>query len=76
MDKRKGPPNRKENGDLPIGVIGDHTTNWQQGLTKREYFAGLAMQSLLTNVPLDVVAKLSVQTSDDLLKELDKPKSE
>lgn len=77
MEKRKG-LNKKENGDLPINVIGDHTTAVQAGLTKREYFAGLAMQSLLNNVhlSLDVVAELSVQTSDALLKELDKPKSE
>jgi hypothetical protein len=44
------------------------------GLTKREYFAGLAMQALITNVnySLDSVANLSVEMSDKMLKELDK----
>jgi hypothetical protein len=44
------------------------------GLTKREYFAGLAMQALITNVnySLDAVANLSVEMSDKILKELDK----
>jgi hypothetical protein len=44
------------------------------GLTKREYFAGLAMQALITNdcYTLDAVANLSVEMSDKILKELDK----
>lgn len=75
MEKRKGPPNRKENGDLPINVIGDHTTNWQQGLTKREYFAGLAMQGYIaTGRAAD--ASECVRCADALLAALNKPKSE
>jgi hypothetical protein len=44
------------------------------GVTKREYFAGLAMQALITDVnySLDAVANLSVEMSDKILKELDK----
>jgi hypothetical protein len=50
---------------------------YQFGLTKREYFAGLAMQSLckMTEVYGDdpeVVAELSVDYADALLKELEK----
>ena len=44
------------------------------GLNKREYFALIAMQSLINNVnySLDAVAELSVEMSDKMLKELDK----
>jgi hypothetical protein len=57
--------------------------NWKQdGLTKLEYFAGLAMQGLLTiydpscqTVPNEeniiYMAKLSVKAADELLKALD-----
>ena len=56
---------------------------YQHGLTKREYFAGLAMQGLLTlydnsgnglvpNVPnVEYMAKLAVTASDELLKQLE-----
>jgi methyl coenzyme M reductase beta subunit len=56
----------------------------QEGLTKREYFAGLAMQGILANeivrdilsgnngmqVP-DLIAKYSVQYADALLNQLE-----
>ncbi len=55
------------------------------GLTKREYFAGLAMQGLLSNsewmknyqgekyiMPDDVVAQVSIQFADELLKQLER----
>jgi hypothetical protein len=57
----------------------------QRGLTKREYFAGLAMQGLLTRVPerdnnkVDLgilesirIVEESVLIADALLKELEK----
>lgn len=41
------------------------------GLTKREYFAGLAMQGLIsTGQPVDI--EWCVRKADELLKELDK----
>jgi len=42
------------------------------GLTKREYFAGLAMQGILSNhgVHSDI-AKWAVEQADSLLKELE-----
>ncbi len=48
-----------------------------QGLTKREYFAAMAMQGILANEntglsPNEVVAKESVKLADLLLAELDK----
>lgn len=55
----------------------DKHTYTDGGLTKREYFAGLAMQALITNVnlSLDAVAKLSIEMSDKILAELDKQKT-
>jgi hypothetical protein len=48
------------------------------GLTKREYFAGLAMQGLLANanehityLPDDEIIKSSIQYADELLKQLE-----
>jgi hypothetical protein len=49
------------------------------GLTKREYFAGLALMGQLANVRVDeslsnvdTLAEFSLQYADALLKELDK----
>ena len=46
------------------------------GLTKREYFAGLAMNGYLSCIEVDAtmeeVARYSVKMADALLKELDK----
>jgi hypothetical protein len=46
----------------------------QKGLTKREYFAGLAMQALITNGQVRQVEVVicAVDFADDLLKELEK----
>lgn len=42
------------------------------GLTKREYFAGLAMQGLINNVNSDqYIAESAVRLADELLKQLD-----
>lgn len=83
---------RLRNGDKPAAPIqrqtftdtaGDHpmeTTIIEQfGLTKREYFAGLAMQGLLSdnewsNDPVDRVAGWAVKHADALLAALE-PKS-
>jgi hypothetical protein len=56
------------------------------GLTKREYFAGLAMQGILSNPSLanlklnpseamkdSVIIEYYIRMSDELLKQLDKP---
>ncbi len=57
----------------------------QEGLTKREYFAGLAMQGIVSNqqflnnliekqTPLEVlVSKACVEIADELLKQLETP---
>jgi hypothetical protein len=48
----------------------------QAGLTKREYFAGLAMQGLCTTYSEDLLVKRAVIVADALLAELEKTKSE
>jgi len=68
----------------------DHNSKYTEyaGLTKREYFAGLAMVGLLSNsgqvqtfagnrpepVP-SYVAKTAIDLADELLKQLEKPQS-
>lgn len=50
----------------PMGDDGD------TGMNMREYYAGLAMQGLLTNATSDprLAAKLAVQIADALIEEL------
>lgn len=47
-----------------------------QGLTKREYFAGLAMQGLLAKEGVwssdEILAQRSIEIADELLKQLEK----
>lgn len=54
---------------------GEYTTGlFANGLTKREYFAAMAMQALLTGDPAyseEKVAEKSVSIADKLLKALD-----
>ena len=46
-----------------------------RGLTKREYFAGLAMKGILATTDskpnYDIVAKWSIEQADELLKQLE-----
>jgi hypothetical protein len=68
------------NPDDPIGVIPDISKEWQDGLTKREYFAALAMQGLIAadldwgDEPMDELAPLAVQYADALIHQLNKRK--
>ena len=67
-----------ENGKQPINPAGYRNNYKCDGLTKREYFAGLAMQgfgemAVYTN---DWVAAMAVSRADALLAELEKTKSE
>ncbi len=56
----------------------------QKGLTKREYFSGLAMQGLLSNpewmkehkgqkyiMENTIIAEIAIKTADEFLKQLD-----
>lgn len=68
---------KNENGDLPINATPFQDSDLgelycdQTGLTKREYFAGLAMQGLLANgTPQNDATARSVYIADDLLRRL------
>lgn len=69
-----------ENGEKGAFAV-DGKSMLQTGLTKREYFAGLAMQSYVNNLyssgirTLEDAAKRSVQMADALLAELEKFKT-
>lgn len=71
-----------ENGNQPAFAAMNEQDVFY-GLTKREYFAGLAMQGLLSNpewmkeykgekylIQKDIAVKLSIEYSDELLKHL------
>lgn len=74
-----------ENGKRPINARtafnshGGITTNFEEynGLTKREYFAGLAMQGILSALPHPLeahrktVSEKAIQLADELLTQLE-----
>jgi hypothetical protein len=65
-----------ENGKQ--GAFASSSDRWRQtGLTKREYFAGIALQSFVNNYYSDCeyCAKMSVKMADALLAELEKTKN-
>lgn len=68
-----------ENGDQRAFPADAHT-HTDGGLTKREYFAAMAMQAYVNNYYGEedetMQAIRSVKMADALLAELDKPKSE
>ena len=62
-----------ENGKQPIS---DNQFEDNKGLTKLEYFAGLAMQGLVDrHINYEVIAEHAVEYADALLKELERTKS-
>lgn len=65
--------NRMENGKQSAFATASDS-RYQAGLTKREYFAGLAMQGLAFkfNAPDEKLAEWSVKMADALLAELEK----
>lgn len=66
-----------KNGETLVHPLQNHNgTILQKGLTKREYFAGLAMQGLLANrsfsdQPDSAIVKFSISITDELLKQLE-----
>jgi hypothetical protein len=80
------------NADKPIYPIispsGDYK-NDELGLTKREYFAGIALHIMLSNpdwmkdykhdawkIRYNEIAEASVKAADELLKQLEQPTNE
>ncbi|MDV4010011.1 hypothetical protein CMT57_09240 [Elizabethkingia anophelis] len=78
-----------KNADKPIyPIVTQHgdpkkavSTDTLNGLTKREYFAGLAMQAIIPNwnlmkgVERGAVADIAVEMADSLLRQLENKKS-
>jgi hypothetical protein len=69
-----------ENGKQ--GAFASSSDRWRQtGLTKREYFAGIALQSYINNYfggserDTEHCVKMSVRMADALLAELEKTKN-
>jgi hypothetical protein len=64
-----------ENKDQPIYPVGNENynhPNFIKGLTKREYFAGLAMQGLIrSDRTIEWIVNRSVDCADELLKRLE-----
>lgn len=75
-----------ENSKKSAYPLGVHTSNANAGLTKREYFAAMAMQGLLANPRLsdlqtmerfngktvgESLAIISIEYADELLKQLE-----
>ena len=61
---------------LIVNINGNNCMEYQ-GLTKREYFAAMAMQGFLSNtasdvIPADFAAKKSVEYVDALIEQLNK----
>ena len=75
--------NNKTNGDSPafskeVFYTDEYNINTpQEGLTKREYFAAMAMQGLLANDKVEhkycVIS--AVEYADDLIEQLNKTKT-
>jgi predicted oxidoreductase (fatty acid repression mutant protein) len=71
-----------DNGNKPAFSValrdnGNALHSETMGLTKREYFAGLAMQGICANVQhwsrnTDDIMRASIRMADELLKELKK----
>jgi hypothetical protein len=74
--------NNKTHGDSPaFAKAAFYTDEYgidapQEGLTKREYFAAMAMQGLLSlgGVIYQSTVKSAVEYADDLIEELNKTK--
>ena len=58
-----------------------NTEGWSNGLTKREYFAGLALQGIIAgrkdelykikDETIKIYVELSIKSADELLKQLE-----
>lgn len=68
--------NNMENGKQPAFASTDGKTFANDGLTKREYFAAMAMQGYTGQLDIESRAKWSVEMADALLKALETFKSE
>lgn len=71
--------NKKTHGDSPINTIEYNNNYVSIGLTKREYFAAMAMQGALANKSahertIEMITESAVKLADALIEELNKTK--
>ena len=69
----------KTHGDSPINTIEYNNNYIYTGLTKREYFAVMAMQGIIANkdgldIKIERIVESAVDTADALIEELNKTK--
>jgi hypothetical protein len=68
----------RTNPDEPIQTIEYNNNYISNGLTKREYFAAMALQGLLSDyeaISIQDYSKYAVQLADTLIEELSKTKT-
>ena len=71
--------NKKTHGDSPINTIEYNNNYISTGLTKREYFAAMAMQGLLANYGSSYSVQNTMEAvymADALIEELNKTKQD
>ena len=69
--------NEKTHGDSPINTIEYNNNYISTGLTKREYFAAMVMQSIIQNkdgldIKIERIVESAVDIADALIEELNK----
>ena len=69
--------NKKTHGDSPINTIEYNNNYISTGLTKREYFALMVIQSIIQNkdgldIKIERIVESAVDTADALIEELNK----
>ena len=64
-------------GDRQAFPLGDYTNGGENGMTLRQYYAGLAMQGMLANAEITLpnevcISEAAMKIADALLAELEK----
>ena len=71
--------NKETNPNEPINMVEYNNNYISTGLTKREYFAAMAMQGIIANkdgldIKIERIVESAVDTADALIEELNKIK--
>ena len=71
--------NNQTKANEPINIVEYNNNYISTGLTKREYFAAMAMKGIIANkdgldIKIERIAESAVDTADALIEELNKTK--
>jgi nitrogenase subunit NifH len=71
--------NKETNPNEPINMVEYNNNYISTGLTKREYFAAMAMQGIIANkdgldIKIERIVESALDTADALIEELNKTK--